>query len=167
MMPRSRKRALECLAAEMQPKRRELLRVSAGLAAGAVLGLRTQTSSAAAWNKAAFGATSAADAMKSMGASNPSPSKDIVFKAPDIAENGAAVSIEVASRIADTESITIIADKNPFPLVATFYFYASAEPYASTRIKMSESSTLRAIVKAGGRHYIASREVKVTIGGCG
>jgi sulfur-oxidizing protein SoxY len=42
-----------------------------------------------------------------------------------------------------------------------------AEPFVSTRIKMGETSALRVVVQAGGKHFMAAREVKVTIGGCG
>jgi sulfur-oxidizing protein SoxY len=104
--------------------------------------------------------------MKAIGAANPMPSKDIVLKVADIAENGASVPVEVASRIAGTETISIIADKNPSPLVASFEFASGAEPYLATRIKLMESTNVRVIVKAGGRHYQSVREVKVTLGGC-
>ena len=148
-------------------KRRQLFRITAGLTAAAVLGARGVRGAAAAeWNKSGFSASTVADAMKSIGANNPSSSKDILFKAPDVAENGAVVPIEITSRIPNTQSITIIADKNPFPLVASFDFSANSEPYANTRIKLADTSNVRAIVKAGGQHYMAVREVKVTIGGC-
>jgi sulfur-oxidizing protein SoxY len=42
-----------------------------------------------------------------------------------------------------------------------------AEGYVSVRIKMGQSSNVRAVVNAGGKHYAATKEVKVTIGGCG
>ncbi len=37
----------------------------------------------------------------------------------------------------------------------------------STRIKMGKTSEVHAVVKAGGKLYSATKEVKVTIGGCG
>ena len=152
----------------MKPKRRRLLRLTAGLATAAALGARgIRGALAADRNDAGFRARTAADALISVGVSNPGPSKDILFKAPDVAENGAAVPIEVTSRIPNTQSITVIADKNPFPLVAIFDFSGGAEPYASTRIKLGDSSTVRAIVQAGGRHYMAVRDVRVIVGGCG
>lgn len=119
------------------------------------------------WNKTAFEAKNPADALKGLGAASPIESRDILIKAPDIAENGAVVPIEVTSKIAGTEFIAIIADKNPSPMVGEFSFTNGAEAYISTRIKMGQSSPVRAIVKAGGKTYIASKEVKVTIGGCG
>ena len=44
---------------------------------------------------------------------------------------------------------------------------ANAEGYESTRIKMGKTSKVIAVVKAGGKVYSASKDVKVTIGGCG
>ena len=91
----------------------------------------------------------------------------ITLTAPEIAENGAIVPLEITSRIPNTESIYIFADKNPQPLVAEFDFTGATEPFVSTRIKMGETSKVRAIVKAGGKFYATARDVKVTIGGCG
>jgi sulfur-oxidizing protein SoxY len=94
-------------------------------------------------------------------------SKEIAITAPDIAENGAVVPIAVTSRIPNTQSISIIAEKNPFPLAATFDLANGAEPYASVRIKMGQTSNVRAVIKADGKFYTAAKEVKVTVGGCG
>jgi len=121
----------------------------------------------AAWNKEAFGAKSAADALKSLGVSAPAESKDILIEAPQIAENGAVVPVEITSNIPGTRSIAVVVEKNPFPLVAKFDFSESAVPFVKVNVKVGESSFVRAIAEAGGKHYTAAREVKVTIGGCG
>lgn len=150
----------------MKAKRRTILKAAVAAAAALTLPMSRSTQ-AAEWNKGAFGATSIADALKHMGAANAVPSKDILIKVPDVAENGAAVPIEVTSNIPNTQSIAILVDKNPFPLLASFGFSNGAEPYASTRVKFAGSSDMRVIVTAGGRHYVAVREVKVVAGGCG
>ena len=62
---------------------------------------------------------------------------------------------------------SILAEKNPFPLAATFDVSSGGEGYVSTRIKMGQTSDVWAVVKAGGRFYTAKKEVKVTVGGCG
>ena len=77
------------------------------------------------------------------------------------------VPIEVTSRIADAESIALMVEKNPFPLLAYVDLANGAEAYLNTRCKMGQTSVVKVVVKAGGKHYIASREIKVTIGGCG
>ena len=151
----------------MNQLRRTFLKLSgAALAVGAGL-LKSSAALAALWNKAAFESKVVTDAMKNLGAANLIDSKDIIITAPDIAENGAVVPIAVTSRIPNTQNISIIAEKNPSPLSSTFDISNGAESYVSTRLKMGETSNVRALVKAGGKFYTAVKEVKITIGGCG
>lgn len=155
----------------MNERRRAFLKGSgaAGTLALAVAAglLKPRDVFAAAWNKEGFEAKTVAEALKSIGAASAAESKDILIKAPDIAENGAVVPVEVTSKIAGTQSIAIIAEKNPQPLVASFDLSNGAEGYVNVRIKMGASSNIRAVVNAGGKFYAATKEVKVTIGGCG
>ena len=155
----------------MNQLRRTFLKLSGAagtLALAAASGLlKTGEALAATWNKAGFESKAVKDALASLGAANPAESKDILITAPDIAENGAVVPIAVTSKIPNTQSISIIAEKNPFPLSSTFDIANGAEGYVSTRLKMGETSNVRAIVKAGGKFYTAAKEVKITIGGCG
>jgi sulfur-oxidizing protein SoxY len=145
----------------MDPIRRSLL------AAVAVLVLKPFAALAATWNKDGFGAETAADALKTLGASNPVASKDVVIEAPQIAENGAVVPIEITSNVPGTTSIAVLIDKNPFPLVGKFDFMEGALPFVKLNVKVGESSEVRVLAEAAGRHYVATREIKVTIGGCG
>ena len=154
----------------MNALRRNVLKGATGAGAVAVAvaaGLVTPTRVLAVSPRSAFEAKNVADVMKGMGVSNPADSKDITIKAPDIAENGAVVPVEVTSNIAGTSSIAIIAEKNATPLVAEFDFSGGAQGYISTRIKMGSTSLVRAVVSAGGKSYTSTKEVKVTIGGCG
>jgi sulfur-oxidizing protein SoxY len=137
------------------------------LAAGAGL-LRPLTAWAAEWNKAAFEARTLAEAMKGAGVATAADSKDISIKAPDIAENGAVVPVEIACKIPDTRRILIFAEKNPQPMVANFMLAPGVEPYISTRIKMGETSNIKIVAITGdNKMFTATKEVKVTIGGCG
>lgn len=152
----------------MNPLRRKLVRfavASSTLAVSGLAGMRAAI--AAVWNKAGFESKSAAEALKTLGATGATASRDIQISAPEIAENGAQVPVTVTSRIANTQSISIIVDKNPFPLSSTFEFAGGAEGYVSTRLKMGQTSNVIAVVKADGKFFSASKEVKVTIGGCG
>jgi len=119
------------------------------------------------WNKAAFDAKNLNDVLKAMGGGAAEKSGDIVITAPDIAENGAVVPIAVASKIANTQSISILVEKNPASLAAEFDILPGTEPNVGTRVKMGQSSNIHAVVKAGGKYYVATKEVKVTLGGCG
>jgi sulfur-oxidizing protein SoxY len=120
------------------------------------------------WNKGAFETQSLDDTVKALGGSAPAQSKDITFfSTPDIAENGAVVPIGVASSVPKTESIAILIEKNPNMLAAVFDIPAGTEASLSTRVKMGQSSNVYALVKADGKYYYASKEIKVTLGGCG
>ena len=140
-----------------------------GLGAGAALvaGLALPLRALAAWNKEAFSSHTAAGALKGLGIGASTESKDLVIEAPQIAENGAVVPIEVSSNVPGTKSIALLIEKNPFPLATRFDFAEGAVPYVKVNVKMGESSFVRAYAEAGGKHYSASREIKVTIGGCG
>ena len=121
-----------------------------------------------AWNKAAFDTRSMAETMKALGGGEPVQSKDIVFfQTPDIAENGAVVPVGITSNIPKTESIAILIEKNPNMLAAVFDIPPGTEPSISTRVKMGQSSNIYALVKADGKYYVAAKDVKVTLGGCG
>ena len=65
------------------------------------------------------------------------------------------------------ESIGIIVSENPSPLAASFDLTPDAVAEVSTRIKMGKTSDVVAVVKANGQLYSTSKNVKVTIGGCG
>lgn len=147
--------------------RRDFLQLSIGACAAAAGLLKAEAGWAAPWNKSGFESKAAVDAQNSLGATSLIDSKDITIIAPDIAENGAIVPVAVTSKIPNTQSISIIAEKNPFPLAASFDISAGGEAYVSTRIKMGQTSNVRVIVKAGGKFYTAIKEVKVTVGGCG
>ncbi len=138
--------------------------VFAAFATGA---LKPSEALAVSWNKSAFEAKSTIDALKALKMDSATDSKDVVIRAPDIAENGAVVPIDVTSNIPGTESISLFVEKNPFPYVGTFDTTKGVAPYVHVRVKIAESSPVRVVVAAGGKHYQAVKEVKVTIGGCG
>ncbi len=156
----------------MNQTRRQVLKRSSGtmvmaLAASAGL-LNIRNAAAEEWNTGAFEAKSLNDVVKALGGAAPTESKDITFvNAPDIAENGAVVPIGVASKIPNTESIAILVEKNPNALSASFTIPEGTVPNVSTRVKMGQSSNVYALVKANGKYYFATKEVKVTLGGCG
>jgi sulfur-oxidizing protein SoxY len=152
-------------------KRRTFLKgtVAAGAVGTAIgTGLLTPRMVLAAWPSAAFEADSVNAALDTLVGSHQMEQSDkISIRAPDIAENGAVVPVSVETDIANPESITIVAEKNPTPLTASFLLGAGAEGFVSTRIKMGQTSNVVAVVKSNGKIYSAGKEVKVTIGGCG
>jgi sulfur-oxidizing protein SoxY len=155
----------------MNIMRRSFLKLAGSMGALATVGaaglLRSVETWAATWNKSGFGSKVVTEVLSSLGATGASESKEIVITAPEIAENGAVVPVAVFSKIPNTQQISIVAEKNPFPLAATFEVAGGGEGYVSTRLKMGQTSDVWAVVKAGGRYYVAKKEVKITVGGCG
>lgn len=156
----------------MDSRRRQALKSGGGVTLLTLLvaagWLKPGEAAAQAWNKAAFEAKTMDETMKALGGGAPAQSKDIAFvSTPDIAENGAVVPVGVTSSIPKTESIAILVEKNPNMMAASFDIPAGTEPTITTRVKMGQSSNVYALVKADGKYYVASKEIKVTLGGCG
>ncbi|MCG5499561.1 thiosulfate oxidation carrier protein SoxY [Ectothiorhodospira lacustris] len=154
----------------MNSKRRVFLKGT--LAAGTVgvavgAGLLTPSTVLADWPKAAFQANSLSDALKSALGSDSHSSGDITIRAPDIAENGAVVPITVESSLTGVTDIAILAVANNAPLTSSYKLGEGTRAFVATRIKMGETSDIVAVLKANGQLYSGTKEVKVTIGGCG
>jgi sulfur-oxidizing protein SoxY len=115
----------------------------------------------------AFKAKSDADAIKSLYGKTAEPSDKVKLDAPEIAENGAVVPISVSTTLADVTSISFLVSENPNALVASYKIPAGTVPSVANRIKMAKTSNVIVVVEAGGKLYSATKEVKVTVGGCG
>ena len=152
----------------MNRRRRSFLVLAAGSGALVASGVRPMSARAATWNKPGFEAKAANDAIHNLGAANLVESRDIAITAPDIAENGAVVPFTIASKIPNTQNIALLIEKNPNTLAANFAIPEGTDPWVNTRVKMAQTSNVIALVKGGdGKFYYASKEVKVTLGGCG
>ena len=118
--------------------------------------------------RAGFDAKSVDDVIKALGIARPAESSDIVFIAPDIAENGAVVPIAVSTALPGVKRIAFLVEKNPTTLAGVFEFTDAVETAVSTRIKMGETSNVLAVaILADGKVLYAQKEIKVTLGGCG
>lgn len=148
----------------MNLHRRSFLAVTAAAVTAALWPLRAF----AQWVRpqAAFEAKGLESAFAAMGGT-PEPSTDISFITPEIAENGAVVPVNVASKIPGTTEIAILVEMNPNPLAALFVVAEGTEAAVQTRVKVSQTCKLHAVVRANGKLYGTSRETKVTLGGCG
>src|SRR5215469_16216211 len=156
----------------MDQGRRTVLKSGSGLTLAALLSaagwLVPERARAETWNKAAFDTHELRDTTKALGGGEAVQSKDIeFFQTPEIAENGAVVPVGVTSKLPKTEAIAILVEKNPNMLAAVFDIPPGTEPSITTRIKMAQTSNIYALVKADGRFYVAAKEIKVTLGGCG
>jgi sulfur-oxidizing protein SoxY len=119
-------------------------------------------------NQQAFGAEEVDAALQALVGDKPLvKSTDIMLKVPDIAENGAVVPVTVTTTIAGVQRISLIVDENPNPLSASFRLLPGSVADISTRVKMGASSDVRAIVETQTTAFYTTKNVKVTIGGCG
>ena len=154
----------------MNNQRRDTLKAGGGLGMLGLLaaaGFIKPEMAHAAWNQSAFDAKNMDAAFASFSAGKPAESADVVITAPDIAENGAVVPVGVLSNIPKTEYIAIMIEKNPNMLAASFTLPEGTLADVQTRVKMGQTSDVYAMVKADGKFYMAKKEVKVTLGGCG
>ena len=115
----------------------------------------------------AFKAKSDADAIKSLYGKTAEASDKVKLDAPEIAENGGVVPISVSTSLADVTSISFLVSENPNALAASYKIPAGTLPSVANRLKMAKTSNVIVIVEAGGKLYSATKEVKVTVGGCG
>jgi sulfur-oxidizing protein SoxY len=138
----------------------------AGLAAAAGL-LKPTRVLAAEWPKDAFGAKSVDDVLKSLyGGTATSASASVKIKAAPQAENAATVPITISTDMPNVEALSIFVEKNDFPLICSATL-SGAEGYLHARMKMRQTSDVVAVVKSGGKLYVAKQTIKVTVGGCG
>jgi sulfur-oxidizing protein SoxY len=115
----------------------------------------------------AFKQKGAADAIKSLYGRTAEPSDKVKLDAPEIAENGAVVPISVSTTLTEVTSIAFLASENPNALAAVYRIPPGTLPNVANRLKMAKTCDVIVIVEAGGKLYSATKEVKVTVGGCG
>ena len=155
----------------MSGSRRDFVKSAGGLGLlGALLAagmLRPRDVHAEVWNSAAFDGKKLDEVIRALGGTGARESADITVIAPEIAENGAVVPIEIVSSLPQTQAIAIAIEKNPRPLAAYFEIPAGTLADIQTRVKMQETCNVYALVKAGDGFYFASKEIKITAGGCG
>jgi sulfur-oxidizing protein SoxY len=115
----------------------------------------------------AFKQKGAADAIKSLYGRTAEPLDKVKLDAPEIAENGAVVPISVSTTLTEVTSIAFLASENPNALAAVYRIPPGTVPSVANRLKMAKTCDVIVIVEAGGKLYSATKEVKVTVGGCG
>lgn len=150
--------------------RRAALRVGGGfglIGVLAAIGLLHPSSVRAEWSRAAFDGKTVGDTLSAAGLGDAAESADVQLEAPEIAENGAVVPIRVSTSLPRVDRIAVLVEKNPTILSAMFQLPEGTEPSIVTRVKMAETCRVIVAVRSEQKVYLASREVKVTVGGCG
>lgn len=155
----------------MNPSRRTSLKVAGGAglypALLAIGLLKPGLASAAAFDRAAFESRGIVATLNALGAADAQASGEVEIISQDIAENGAVVSVGVRSKLPGVQALGLLVDRNPNALAAWYELLDRALPEVTMRVKMSQTSEVVGLVKAGGRFYLARKEIIVTIGGCG
>lgn len=154
------------------PTRRLILQ---GAASVALLGLGNLLFDAAPARAAAndkypeeaFKQKNEADAIKALYGKTAEPSDKVKLDAPEIAENGGVVPISVTTSLEKVTSISFFVAENPNALAASYKIPDGTIPAVANRLKMAKTTRLTAVVEADGKLYSATKEVKVTVGGCG
>lgn len=118
---------------------------------------------AADWPKALFSVPTSQDAINQLGAKGAEAGKRILLEVPEISDINDRVVVRVMSTLPATEQITILIDKALRPVVAQFNFSPDVEPDVSTIVKLPGTTTVRAIVKAGGKIYSVEKEIKLAL----
>lgn len=141
--------------------------IGLGFAASGALGPAMADANAKDWPQDAFKQKSEADALKALYGKTGQPSDKISLDAPEIAENGAVVPVSVSSTLPNVTGIAILVLENPNTLAAAYKIPEGTEASVANRLKMAKTSKVVAVVESDGKLYTTSKEVKVTVGGCG
>jgi sulfur-oxidizing protein SoxY len=119
------------------------------------------------WPQDAFKQKSEADALKALYGKSAEASDKVSLDAPEIAENGAVVPISVDTKLPNVTGVAILVLENPFTLAAAYKIPQGTQPAVASRLKMAKTTKVVAVVESDGKLYSATKEVKVTVGGCG
>jgi len=143
--------------------RREALAIGAGAIGAAMLG-----------SSPALAKNDSDEVIKKFTGGKTAAQGRVKLDLPEIAENGNTVPMTVMVESPMTEQshvteVLVIADGNPRAGVVTFHFSpASGVAEANTRIRLATTQDVIAVAKMNdGTFFTASKQVKVTIGGCG
>src|SRR5437879_6518597 len=145
--------------------RRQVVGLGSGALATVALGATISPAAAA---------NDSADLIKKFTGGKVATEGKVKLDLPEIAENGNTVpmTVSVDSPMTEQSHVTevlVVANENPRSRVATFHFSpASGVAEANTRIRLAASQDVIAVAKMNdGSFYVGSKQVKVTVGGCG
>jgi sulfur-oxidizing protein SoxY len=143
--------------------RRHLLKAAFALT---LAGVTRRAWAGAERNVNAFNGRSVESALGALDLPTAEESSLIDIDAPDVAENGANVPVEVTVRIPGADRVLVVGERNVFPLLADTRFTPGVLPWFEFKVKLAETSHIRVYVVAGDRLYTTSRQVRVIVGGC-
>lgn len=119
----------------------------------------------------AFAAKTVAAARAALGVTVAEPTVRVRVESPDIVDassaNGARVVVKVTSAIPGTDWIAIFVEPAAKPLVAFADVAPGAKPVLAATVPVKRTAAVRVVVRASGKYYQISREIKAADKGCG
>jgi sulfur-oxidizing protein SoxY len=158
--------ATRAIASDADTTRRETLRILALLG---IVGVArpARAASAQGWPGDAFHQKSMPAAVKTLYGRPFEASDKVTLDVPEIAENGAVVPVSVSTALPNVTTISILVTENPYTLAASYTLPDGTLPAIGCRLKMAKTTDVVAIVESAGKLFAATKNVKVTLGGCG
>ncbi len=98
-------------------------------------------------------------------ADKPEPGNRILLEVPEIVDGGHKVPVKVTSKIAGTDWIVVLVDRNLTPYVSDQEFSPGQDRSLSLKVDLAQTSRVRVVVRAGGKFYQVAHEVKVAAQG--
>ncbi len=148
--------------------RRDFLQAGAALSLAFAAGvLKPSEVFGAEWDGKMFDAKNVAEAIRTLGGDVAVDSDQLRLSGPEMVNSGYVVPVDMESKIAGTDLMLVVVQKNPIPVTAAFRIPPDTLPTISTRIKMGETSTVYGIARANGKFYVGSTMIKVRAGGGG
>lgn len=141
-------------------------RIVLGSAAAAVAALQ-QGLLASPERRGAFDARSLREALEAADLVQARPSDEIRLVVPQLVDNPAMVPIQMESALPGTRTLALFIDRNPFPYIARFDFDDGALPFVGLRVRVAESSVVRAIGVTPAGVFTAIAPTQAAAGGCG
>jgi sulfur-oxidizing protein SoxY len=146
--------------------RRKFLGLGLGVAAAAAIPASLSAVDFRATKPATWTAKKVDEAMKALYGTSTTVEKGVKIKAPDIAENGAVIPVSFSTKL-KAKTIAVFQDANPESAVAVFTLNDKTIADYSIRIKMMKTGNVTVVADVDGVLHSVTKQVKVTIGGCG
>jgi sulfur-oxidizing protein SoxY len=152
----------------MDQKRRDFLDLTTALSLAVAGGvLMPWPALAKEWDGSLLNTRTFREAAQALGGDLLVESTAITVAGPEMVDSGYIVPVSVESRLEGTDLIVLVVQKNPVPVVGVFKFPEGTQPSLNTRIKMGETSSVHAVVRANNNYYVASTLINVRAGGSG
>ncbi|MCI0501681.1 MAG: thiosulfate oxidation carrier protein SoxY [Epsilonproteobacteria bacterium] len=146
--------------------RRNFLGLGLGVAAVSMIPVSLSAEDFRASKPKAWTATKVDEAIKAVFGTSATTVGGINLSAPEIAENGAVIPISFTTDL-KAKTIAVFQDANPEATVAVFTMGSKAVADYAIRIKMQKTGKVTIVADVDGKLHSITKEIKVTIGGCG